>query len=111
MCRATLSTSRRSFMRVRKNCLALPKDDRADARLLKPAVLLDDCDDPGRELRELSVELTHKLFTAGNVQRACDFLEDDALPRASRERDDVLAAVVGYEESGEFLQLLIGFRE
>ena len=86
--------------------LGVAENDGADARLLKPAVLLDDRNDPSRELRELRVELAHKLFTTGNVKRAGDFLEDDALPLAARQRNDVLAAMVGDEEPGEFLQLL-----
>src|SRR5258707_592899 len=62
----------------KEELLGVAKDDGADARLLKPAVLLDDGNDPCRELRELRVELAHKLFTAGYVQRAGNFLEDDA---------------------------------
>ncbi len=55
----------------KEELLGVAEDDRANARLLKPAVLLDDGNDPGvEEVRELRVELTHKLFTARNVQRA-----------------------------------------
>ena len=49
------------------------------------------------------------MFTAGNVQRPGDFLEDDALPFSSGQRDDVLPAVVGDYESGKFLQSPVGF--
>ena len=75
--------------------------------LSEGGVLLYDRHDPGRELGELRVELTDEPFAARNVESSCDFLEDDALSLASRQRDDVLTAVIGDQESGEFLQLLV----
>ena len=78
-----------------KELFGVTEDDGANARVLKAVVLLQYRNDPGRELGELCVELTDEPLAAWNVESSRDFLEDDALPFASRQRDDVLAAVVG----------------
>ena len=54
--------------------LGVAEHDGANARPLKPAVLLDNRDDPGPELAQLRVELTHKLFTARDVEGPRNFL-------------------------------------
>ena len=81
----------------------------ADARLFEPGVLLHDGNVPAIELPQLSVALLHNFLTAGNVEEAGDFLIHVALPQGARERDDVLARVVGDEKPGGGFQLLGGF--
>ena len=87
--------------------LGVAENDGADAAFFEPAVLLDNRNDPGRELRELSVELTHKLFTAREVEGSRNLLEDDPLPLAARQRDDVLPAMVGDEKSSSSFRGLL----
>ena len=87
----------------KKELLGVTEDDGANARVLKPAVLLNDTNDPGGELGELSVEFADELLATGNIQSSGNFLEDDSLPCATRERDDVLASVIRDEKSREFL--------
>ena len=91
--------------------LGVAENDWANNRPLEPAVLLDDANDPRAEFAQLSIELADKLLASGDVERARNLLENHPLPFAARQCDDVLPSIVGDEESGQFLQGLVGFRD
>jgi hypothetical protein len=70
----------------------------ADARLFEPGVLLNDADVPAIKLAKLRVGLLDDFLAAGNVEETGDFFIDVPFPQRSRQRDDMLAGVIGDEE-------------
>jgi len=90
---------------------AVAEHCRPDAALLKAGVLLHDRDIPAIELAKLCIALLDDLLAAGDVEEAGDFLVHVPFPNRARQRHDVLARVVGDEETGGSLQLLRGLRD
>ena len=87
---------------------AVAEDGGADAAFFETRVLLHDGDVPAVELPHLRVALLHDLLAAGDVEQARDFLIDVPFPQRARHGDDVLARVVGDEESGDGAEQLCG---
>ena len=92
-----------------KELARIAKDSGANAALFEAAILLDDRDVPAIEFPHLGVALLYDLFAAWNVEEARDFFVNVPLPQAARHRDDVLAGVVGDEESGDSAKQLCCF--
>jgi len=61
-----------------------------DARGLEPGILLDDRGTPAVVLAELGIALGHDLLATRGIEEAGQLLEQDAFPRRTREREDVL---------------------
>ncbi len=77
-----------------------------DARLFETRILLDDGNVPAIELAKLCVAFLHDFLAAGDVEEAGDFLIHIPFPNGARERDDVLAGVIGDEKTGSGSQFL-----
>ena len=85
---------------------AVAEHSGADARLFEPGVLLDDGDVPAIEFAKLRVAFLHDFLAAWNVEKPGDFLIHVPFPQRARQRDDVLAGVVGDEETRRGFQFL-----
>ena len=105
---------------VQVRAVVLPHDEElaavaehsgADARLLEPRILLHDGNVPAVEFAKLRVAFLHDFLAAGNVEEAGDFLVDVPFPNRARQRHDVLARVVGDEETGGGFQFLRRLRD
>src|SRR5207302_2753642 len=85
---------------------AVAEHSRTNPALLEARILLNDGDIPAVEFSQLSVALLNDFLATRDVEEAGDFFIDIPLPNGARERHDVLARVVGDEETGGGLQLL-----
>ena len=94
-----------------KELAAVAEHGRTDAALLEPRVLLNDGNVPAIELAKLGVGFLNDFLAAGNVEEAGNFLIHVPLPQGARQRHDMLARVVGDEETRCGLQLLRRFRD
>ena len=94
-----------------KNWRLLPNTAERMRDCFEPGILLHDGNVPAVELAKLGVALLNDFLAAGNVEEAGDLLIDVPFPQGARQRHDVLARVVGDEETGCGFQFLRRFRD
>src|ERR1700760_2119382 len=82
-----------------KELLRVPHDDGPNPGALEFAVLLNNRNNPAVELAKLGVTFAHDLLASWDIEEPGGFLEDDALPDRTRERDDVLPGETRNEQA------------
>src|SRR5439155_12155012 len=94
---------------VQVRSVVLPHDEelpavaeygRTNAALFEARILLNNRDVPAIELSQLGVALLNNFLSAGDVEETGDFFVDVSLSQRALERNDVLARMVGDEETG-----------